>query len=344
MEQRVFEASAPGNIFFFGEYAAAYGKPAICAAVDRRTYVEVKERNDTKVLVDSDSFGKGSSEIKGNTLVNKRFEASELSTTFDFLEMLVPKLGIKKGLELKISSKVPVNSGMSSSTALLCAAFKAVSSFAGKQIPPEKYFDYIYPMQVKVHGGRASGAEIISSALGGFNRIQKIEAEGKTSLDWQQLGTHKFSIVVGNTRISSPTSLSVKYHLPSLIARKKDFVFGIFDEMEEICKAAESAIAKNDEAKLGKLMNKNQELLSSLGVSHPKLDDCIEEARKAGALGAKLSGSGWGGIMFALAKEKDAGKVLKAIESTGVEAFKAEIGGRGVLSESSKASNNAEAK
>jgi len=87
---------------------------------------------------------------------------------------------------------------------------------------------------------------------------------------------------------------------------------------------------KNDEIAIGKLMNKNQELLLSLGLSHPKLDDCISEARRAGALGAKLSGSGWGGIMFALARKEDVDKVVAAIKTTGADAFKAEVGGAGV--------------
>ena len=34
-------ASAPGNIFLFGEHASVYGYPAIIASVDRRTTVEL---------------------------------------------------------------------------------------------------------------------------------------------------------------------------------------------------------------------------------------------------------------------------------------------------------------
>ena len=325
------KTSAPGNLFFFGEHAAVYGRPAICAAVDRRTYVELTERNDSKILVTSDSFGSGSAQISENRLSDKVFKAPELSTTFDFIDMLAAKFKLERGFELKIRSDVPVNSGMSSSTALLSAVFKAVSGFAGQNIAAEKYFDYLYPMQVKVHGGKASGSEIISSALGGFNKVQKIEAGSKTNLKFEHLGVHKFSIIVGNTKVSSPTSLTVGYHVPSLIARNKTRVLGVFDEIAAISEKAEAVLAKDDEVKLGKLMNKNQELLSSLGLSHPKLDDCIEEARKAGALGAKLSGSGWGGIMFALTRKEDSEKVLRAIQTTGADAFKTEVGGNGVM-------------
>lgn len=335
----LFKASAPGNLFFFGEHAAVYGRPAICAAVERRTYAEIAGRADAKIIVRSDSFGCGSAELSGNALENKQFKAPELSATFDFLEMILKPLEIKAGFELKICSDVPVNSGMSSSTALLASVLKAASMFAGKNIAPESYFKYIYPMQVKVHGGKASGSEIISSALGGFNRIQKVGDAGKTEaqagceLTWKHLEARRFSIVVGNTKVSSPTSLTVGYHIPSVIARKKDFVFGAFDGIAKICAAAEKAIAKGDEIALGALMDKNQNVLSSLGLSHPKLDDCIEEAKKAGALGAKLSGSGWGGIMFALTREKDADNVIAAIKSTGADAFKTEVGGAGVREE-----------
>ena len=45
--------------------------------------------------------------------------------------------------------------------------------------------------------------------------------------------------------------------------------------------------------------------LQSLGVSHPKLDNLVNAALHAGALGAKLTGAGIGGAMFALAKNND---------------------------------------
>ena len=60
------------------------------------------------------------------------------------------------------------------------------------------------------------------------------------------------------------------------------------------------------------------------------LDDCIKEALSAGALGAKLSGGGWGGIMFALCREKDVSAVKKAIASTGAETIETEIGACGI--------------
>jgi diphosphomevalonate decarboxylase len=49
-------------------------------------------------------------------------------------------------------------------------------------------------------------------------------------------------------------------------------------------------------------MNEAQRHLSSLGVSHPKLDQMIALALRHGATGAKLTGGGLGGCMIAYAK------------------------------------------
>jgi mevalonate kinase len=49
------------------------------------------------------------------------------------------------------------------------------------------------------------------------------------------------------------------------------------------------------------LLNENHALLQDLTVSCKELDDLVLAARGAGALGAKMSGTGRGGLMLALA-------------------------------------------
>ncbi|HBC90801.1 MAG TPA: mevalonate kinase, partial [Lactococcus sp.] len=54
----------------------------------------------------------------------------------------------------------------------------------------------------------------------------------------------------------------------------------------------------------GQVMNQAHENLSALGVSHPRLDTLVDTALRNGALGAKLTGSGLGGVMVALASNE----------------------------------------
>jgi mevalonate kinase len=63
-------------------------------------------------------------------------------------------------------------------------------------------------------------------------------------------------------------------------------------------------------------MNKNHSLLQELEVSSPELDRLVKAARKAGALGAKLSGGGLGGNIIAMVDE-GVDQVIEALKSEG---------------------------
>ena len=68
---------------------------------------------------------------------------------------------------------------------------------------------------------------------------------------------------------------------------------------------------------LGALMDENHSLLQEMTVSSPELDELVETARNAGALGAKLSGGGRGGNMIALAEPEMAERVALALKEAG---------------------------
>ena len=60
-------------------------------------------------------------------------------------------------------------------------------------------------------------------------------------------------------------------------------------------------------------MNINRALLYGVGVSDESLERLISAARKAGALGAKLTGVGGGGCMIALTSDEKLEQVMEAI-------------------------------
>ena len=62
-------------------------------------------------------------------------------------------------------------------------------------------------------------------------------------------------------------------------------------------------------------MNINHGLLSAIGVSTPELEELVYAARRAGALGSKLTGAGWGGSIIALPSPGSVEAVLEALRS-----------------------------
>ena len=69
---------------------------------------------------------------------------------------------------------------------------------------------------------------------------------------------------------------------------------------EALLKRGESALDAGDLNALGKCLDENHALCQELTVSCPELDALVDAARAAGAIGAKMSGTGRGGLMIAL--------------------------------------------
>ena len=66
-------------------------------------------------------------------------------------------------------------------------------------------------------------------------------------------------------------------------------------------------------------MDANHSLLQQMTVSSDELDNLVLQARKAGALGAKLSGGGRGGNMIALLQPESAETVRAALLAAGAK-------------------------
>jgi mevalonate kinase len=164
---------------------------------------------------------------------------------------------------------------------------------------------------VIAHGGIASALDTQTSLLGGSIRYTKEE--------WgRRVPCHAtLSLVIGHCGVSAATSevnTRVREWLAADATRMRYFeMIGVLSD------AAQERLAIGDWREMGKLMNMNQLVLEKIGVSCPELERLIDAALKAGALGAKLSGSGGGGIMIALVTPETKMAVAKALHDAGAQ-------------------------
>ncbi len=96
----------------------------------------------------------------------------------------------------------------------------------------------------------------------------------------------------------------------------------LFDEVNALVESAAIAIAQGELAELGDLMNLNHGLLNALQLSTPELEELVHVARRAGALGAKLTGGGGGGSMVAVTEVDRQEAVAEAMENAGYQALR----------------------
>jgi mevalonate kinase len=77
-------------------------------------------------------------------------------------------------------------------------------------------------------------------------------------------------------------------------------------------------------------MNLHQLIQEKLGTCVPEAERLISAALEAGALGAKISGSGGGGIIIALVRPEEKEVVASAINHAGGSAYVVTTGTEGV--------------
>ncbi len=88
---------------------------------------------------------------------------------------------------------------------------------------------------------------------------------------------------------------------------------------ETISLQAASAMRKGDYEYVGLMMVENQYLLRGIGVSTQRTEELCSVAQDAGALGAKLTGSGMGGFVLALTHPDLADRVSDALRRHGAK-------------------------
>jgi mevalonate kinase len=85
------------------------------------------------------------------------------------------------------------------------------------------------------------------------------------------------------------------------------------------------------------LLNLHQLIQDKIGTSAPENEHLIEAAIGAGALGAKISGAGGGGIIIALAEPERQQAVAAAIDAAGGQSFIVTTGTEGARIEPQEA-------
>jgi hypothetical protein len=103
------------------------------------------------------------------------------------------------------------------------------------------------------------------------------------------------------------------------------------DAIAALVHHARAELAVGGPTQLGALLSANQYHLRAIGVSHPLLDALCTAAEQAGALGAKLAGAGWGGVMLALCTTDRIAPVRAAIAAAGaVRTYHVQVAATGV--------------
>lgn len=318
------EASAPGKVILFGEHSVVYRGPAVVLAIDKRAHVVAERRTDKKIFFDAEDLGYSGYFLEDayHPERGEPWRGKGLGALMTAACRTMEHLGEDTGLTLTIRSEIPVAVGLGSSAAVCVATVAAVGALLEGELSDEKICTLAYEGEKVIHG-TPSGVDNNISTYGGILKYEKGVGFERFKIE------HGLPFVIGNTRRRRSTRRMVE-SVRALRERNTEIVDGVIDALGRISREGLCALIDANLPQMGDLMNIGHGLLSALGVSSPDLDLLVYASRRAGALGAKLTGAGGGGCMIALSEERDLRRVENEIQREGGEPIRVNVTYQGV--------------
>lgn len=314
--------SAPAKIILFGEHGVNRQQPALATSADLRTFCRVVRRVDQGYSLRSgDLYEEGDA----GTLAGFKADIDKLradkaldqirETARDFfaptryvLAHVQERTG-NLGVDVTWRSALPIGSGMGSGAAANTSMVLAALTLAGAEPAAEEIIQMAWQGDIIAHGGIASSLDSSTCTYGGLVRYTTVA--GAETLPFRT----QLPIVIGDTQVQHNTAA-----LNTIVRRwleERPVRMRLFQDMGWVVSQATQALREQDIVTLGHLMTIHQLFQEKMGTSTPACEALIEAALGAGALGAKISGSGGGGIIIALVNPDQEAAAAAAINQAG---------------------------
>jgi mevalonate kinase len=177
----------------------------------------------------------------------------------------------------------------------------------------------------RAYHGTPSGIDNTAATYGGLIWFVRNLGAGKNTMNLLQ-SPRKMLIVIANSGITASTR-EVVADVKRLREKNPEEIEKIFGEYTKLVEAAKNALLEGDIAIIGDLMNQNHKMLQQITVSGKVNDELVEIALENGAVGAKLTGTGRGGLVIGLAANEEIQKrIVDAIEEKKYSAWGTTIG------------------
>lgn len=300
----VSKTHAYGKLILFGEHFVVYKVPALVGAVAAYTDCDFQftESPGLEVIDDRPAVP--------NYKVTKKEEGDKaLNLVLDHFK-LDPK---EKGIKMTFGGDLTCASGIGASAAQVVALARAINLECNLDLSEDEINAAGYEGEKGYHG-TPSGIDNTAATFAGVLRFQRTDSD---PIFMKKKIKEPIRIVYASTGITSSTTKVV-----GDVRAKKEadpaWFADLLAKYEALVAKGEAALDNYDLPELGSLLNENHTLCQKLTVSCEELDNLVDAARAAGAVGAKMSGTGRGGLMLALtptAEIQDA--VAEALEKAG---------------------------
>lgn len=338
--------SAPGKVHLIGEHAVVYGKPAIIAAIGKRTTVKAEKHEkarykDNRFNVDAEwtieEVKKAADETRA--LWNKCNEEKKFSPLFEHVKangyenyrksalgILLQNIGIDSGVSVEINGDVPIGSGLGSSASLHGALAKGVAAAHSKELTTEEANEHAYNLEQIMHG-TPSGGDNSACCYGGLVWFRKAQPKNEIASLREEIPHKLENFVLVNVGTPEKTTGELVQQVRDL---DENFRNERMDNIEKLTNELRGVLRDKNYGRMKEIINETQKNLADVTISTPEIDKLCEAVKAIGGA-AKLSGAGGGGNV--LCWHEDVDKLKETIRSVGYEPMETELSVEGVRME-----------
>lgn len=316
---------APGRVNLIGDHTDYSDGFVMPFAIDRETHVAVRRRDDDVLVCTSVQLG----EAPGLRITGARPGGDHgwWSYVHGVVALLEGKVSTSPGADILVDSTVPVGAGLSSSAALECAIAVAFADLHAIEVPRRELALVAQRAEHDFAGVPCGVMDQMAALFGrrGYGLLIDTRSLDVTPVSLDEDG---ISLVVIDTRAShtlatgeyaerrrDTEAAAAAIGVPALRDATIDMVEAaatrlrpetsararhVVTENARVLLAAD-ALRSGDRVALGELMAaSHRSLRDDFDVSTPELDLAVDSANDAGAIGARMTGAGFGGSVIAV--------------------------------------------
>lgn len=281
--EHIASGHSHAKIILIGEHSVVYQQPAIALPLPNvEAEATIKETNDGLKSIKSRFY-------EGN--VENMPESME--GVAELLKALIQHFHAEKdSWQLEIKSQLPAERGMGSSAATAIAIVRAFFNYYDEDLSHEELLKWA-DIEEKVTHRSPSGldAATCSSDL----PIWFVKGQTNRPIELNLNAT----MVIADTGVQGRTKEAITA-VKGLLDSDPEKAQALIEHLGQLTKDSKTALMADEAEKLGLILTSAQNDLRQLGVSSKELDHLCQVSLENGALGAKLTGGGRGGCMFAI--------------------------------------------